>query len=219
MGTTYTQLVADIESTAENDDTEFVTQIPEFISRAQYRLHRDLDTYGFVTYTTVLATTGDYLLAKPSSALIIKHLYRVSAGRREPLIMRTDEYINEYWPDRTSVGTPKYYSNWGFNNWLIAPACSVPSTFEVSIIGVPVELSSGNPTNWLTDYAPEALFYCSMVEATQFMKNYGAAQTWESMYQNAVAMLRNEARRTRQDDQLNNQNPSGADNNWQQGGQ
>jgi hypothetical protein len=220
MSTSYTQLSTDIELATENEDTDFIAQIPEFVSRTQYRLHRDLDTYGFVIYTSVSASTGQYLITKPSSALIIKSLYRVSGGARKPMLLRTDEYINEYWPDRTSVTTtspPKYYSNWGFNQWYIAPPAPVNTNFEISMVGVPVSIGSGTATNWLTDYAPEALFYGCMVEACQWMKNYGAAQTWEAQYQSAVGALRNEARRTRMDDQINNENPRGADNPWQKG--
>ena len=214
MSTSYTQLVSDIQTEAENTGTDFVAQIPNFISRSQFRIHRDMDSYGIVTYVTVSADPGSYIIAKPSAALVVKHLYLVSAGRREPLILRTDEFINEYWPDRTSAGTPKYYANWGFTNWLIAPAVSVSSTFEASIIQRPVELSAAVSTNWITDYAPEVLFYACMKEACLFMKNYGGADVWEAEYQKAMANLRNEARRTRQDDQSNNNSPAGGDNTY-----
>jgi hypothetical protein len=54
-----------------------------------------------------------------------------------------------------------------------------------------------------------------MQEACMFMKNYQAAALWEGKYQDAVGKLRNEARRTRQDDNLNNNSPAGGDNTLQ----
>lgn len=209
----YSSLVTEIIETAENDDTEFLAQIPNFINRAQFRLHRDLDTYGFVAYVTVSATPGDPFLVKPSAALVVKSLYLVSSGVRHPLYLKVDEYLNAYWPDRTSVGHPKYYANWGFNNWLIAPAPSAATTtFEASYVAVPTTLTSANPTNWSTQYAPETLFFAAMREATMYMKNYGAAQMWDANYKDAIALMRNEARRTRRDDQTFAQSPSGGDN-------
>jgi hypothetical protein len=56
-----------------------------------------------------------------------------------------------------------------------------------------------------------------MQEACMFMKNYQAAALWEGKYQDAVGKLRNEARRTRQDDNLNNNSPAGGDNTLQGG--
>lgn len=212
MPTTYSVLVSSVIETAENTDTAFLEEIPGMVDRAQYRIARDLDTYGFVAYTTVTGTTGNPFLAKPSAALVPKSLYTVVSGVRSPLYLKTDEYINEYWPDRTSVGNPKYYANWGFNTWLIAPAPSATTVFEISYVAVPTSLTSAVPTNWITDYAPDALFYETMAEANRFMKNWGAAREWEDKYNQSIAMLRNEARRNRRDDQTFNQSPAGGDN-------
>lgn len=212
MATTYTVLVSSVIETAENTDTAFIAEIPGFVSRAQYRIARDLDTYGFVSYTTVTGTNGNPFLAKPSAALVPKSLYTIVSGTRYPLYLKTDEYINEYWPQRTSVGNPKYYANWGFDKWLVAPAPSATTIFEISYVAVPTSLTSASTTNWITDYASDALFYETMAEANRFMKNWGAAREWEDKYNQSIAMLRNEARRTRRDDQTFNQSPVGGDN-------
>lgn len=216
MSTSYTQLYDYIRSATENDDTEFAQAIPTFIDQTRMRLSRDIDTYGFVVYTTAAVST--YLVSVPSDALVLKAVNYVSAGRYSQLIMRTDEFLREYWPDRTSVGEPKYYARWGFNQILIAPAPSTSASLEISYVQIPTSIGSvGTSTNWLTEYAPEALFYGCMHEACMFMKNYQAAGMWEAKYQDAVGKLRNEARRTRQDDNLNNNSPAGGDNTLQGG--
>lgn len=216
MSTSYTQLYDYIRSATENDDTEFAQAIPTFIDQTRMRLSRDIDTYGFVVYTTAAVST--YLVSVPSDALVLKAVNYVSAGRYSQLIMRTDEFLREYWPQRTSVGEPKYYARWGFNQILIAPAPSTSASLEISYVQIPTSIGSvGTSTNWLTEYAPEALFYGCMQEACMFMKNYQAAAIWEGKYQDAVAKLRNEARRTRQDDNLKNDSPAGGDNTLQGG--
>lgn len=215
MATNYTQLYNYIKSASENEDSEFADAIPTFIDQTRMRLARDIDTYGLVVYTTVTATS--YLVSVPADALVLKAVTYVSAGRYSQLIMRTDEFLREYWPDRASVGDPKYYARWGFGSLLIAPAPS-SATIELSYVQIPTSIGPvGTSTNWLTEYAPEALFYGCMQEACMFMKNYDAATLWESKYQDAVAKLRNEARRTRQDDNLNNNSPAGGDNTLQGG--
>lgn len=211
MSTSYTQLYDYIKSASENDDTEFADAIPTFIDQTRMRLSRDIDTYGFVVYTT--ATVSTYLVSVPSDALVLKAVNYVSAGRYNQLIMRTDEFLREYWPQRTSVGEPKYYARWGYNQLLIAPAPSSQASVEISYVQIPTSIGPvGTSTNWLTEYAPEALFYGCMQEACMFMKNYQAAAMWEGKYQDAVGKLRNEARRTRQDDNLKNDSPAGGDN-------
>jgi hypothetical protein len=218
MATSYTELYNYIKSASENDDAEFASAIPTFIDQTRMRLARDIDTYGFVVYTTVTAVSANPFVSVPSDALVLKAVTYVSAGRYSQLIMRTDEFLREYWPQRTSVGEPKYYARWGSGQLLMAPAPSTSATLEVSYVQIPTSIGSvGTSTNWLTEYAPEALFYGCMQEACMFMKNYQAAALWEGKYQDAVAKLRNEARRTRQDDNLNNASPAGGDNTLQGG--
>lgn len=208
MTINYDALVSKIIETAENDGSEFTSRISGFVHDAQYRIHRDLDTYGFVTYTTVTTSAGDPLVARPSAALVFKHLFVVSASRRTQLILRTDEFLNTYWPDRTSAGTPKYYAHWGFGQFLLAPAPSAAVKLEASFINVPTSLSTATSVNWLTEYAPDALFFASMHEATMFMKHYSAAQMWEQKYQGIISNLRKEASRSRRDDNEPHRNPN-----------
>lgn len=218
MATTYTDLYNSIIDASENSDSEFAARISMFVDQTRMRLARDIDTYGMVTYTTVSASSGDPYVSLPQDALILKNVTHINAGSFRQLILRTDEFLREYWPNRTSVGTPKYYSRWGFNTLLLAPAPTSATAIEVSYVQIPTSIGSvGTSTNWLTEYAPEALFYGCMHEACMFMKNYQAAGLWESKYQDAVAKLRNEARRTRQDDNLNNNSPAGGDNTLQGG--
>ena len=58
MSTSYTQLFNYIKSASENDDTEFADAIPTFIDQTRMRLSRDIDTYGFVVYTTATVSTS-----------------------------------------------------------------------------------------------------------------------------------------------------------------
>ena len=43
-------------------------------------------------------------------------------------------------------------------------------------------LGDDNQTNWLTDYAPNALLYRCLLEAAPFLKNDERIQTWQNLY-------------------------------------
>ena len=49
-----------------------------------------------------------------------------------------------------------------------------------------------------------------MIEASMYMKSWNELQVWEAQYQNAVNQLRNQARRTRQDDMAQAASPAGS---------
>lgn len=142
MATSYTELYNYIKSASENDDAEFASAIPTFIDQTRMRLARDIDTYGFVVYTTVTAVSANPFVSVPSDALVLKAVTYVSAGRYSQLIMRTDEFLREYWPQRTSVGEPKYYARWGSGQLLMAPAPSASATLEVSYVQIPTSIGS-----------------------------------------------------------------------------
>ena len=49
----FTTLTTEIINTTENDSTEFLSQLPNIVNRAEERLTDELDDYGLVTYTSV----------------------------------------------------------------------------------------------------------------------------------------------------------------------
>ena len=78
--------------------------------------------------------------------------------------------MNEYWPTRTSTGTPKYWSWWDHNSLYVAPTPDAAYNVEVGITRLPTRLSSSNTTSWLGDNAPQALLYGCLAEAFKFLK-------------------------------------------------
>ena len=216
MALTYTTLVSILVEYNEEDATEFLDRCPMFVEAAEDRLFRDLDTYGFVLHARASVSTGDPLVTKPSGIAIIKGLAWVSGSNIELLEKRTDEFVHLYWPDRASVGTPKFYAEWDSTTLILCPT-NGNGTLEMSYVTKPSVLSSSNTTNWYTTNAERALVAAAMVEANLFMKSYETASMWDARYMEEVAKLRNEARRTRRDDNQANMNPQGGDTNLEEG--
>ena len=219
---TYSTLVQQIKDTMEDDSTEFSNSVPDFIRRAELRLTREMDTHGLTQYFTSTFTKGEAFLAIPSSNLIVKNVnYLTSAittldngkvvgpNTRISLLVRTKEYLEDYWPVRTSTGIPKYYSHFMQDQILMAPAPVSAFAAEIEIIVQPSTLSVGNESNYYTTFCENALFYASMIEACYFNKNSTAVQLWDQQYQREIITIVNEARRNRRDDMSKPNSPAG----------
>jgi len=219
---TYSTLVQQIKDTMEDDSTEFSNSVPDFIRRAELRLTREMDTHGLTQYFTSNFTKGEAFLAIPSTNLIVKNInYLTSAtttlenGRiaspntRISLLVRTKEYMEDYWPVRTSTGLPKYYTHFMQDQVLIAPAPISAFVAEIELVIQPSTLSVGNETNYYTTFCENALFYATMIEACYFNKNNTAVQLWDQQYQREIITIVNEARRNRRDDMSKPDSPAG----------
>ena len=208
----YTDLVNDIIAACENDGSEFVSYIPNMVSRAEERLVKDLDDYGLVSYTSVAVSSGNNLVTLPTGTRVIKNVNIVSGGSKINLLMRTDEFINDYWPVSASTAEPKYYARRNNTTILVAPTPA--STYDGTVVNVtrPTTLTSATQTNYFTDFCYDLLFNASMIEAMMFQKDYPTAQFFESRYASVLELQRNQARRTRRDDMQTPASPAGADN-------
>jgi len=201
MAITYTTLQDQIKDTAEDDSEEFSDAIPSFIDRAETRLSRELDHPEMAGHFQTTLAYGDPFVTKPDNMLAPLNFYVTDAGSRIKLLFRTEEYIADYWPTRTSVGVPKYYSNYGGDRWIVAPSPSSTNAAEVAIVIQPATLSAGNQTNFFTDKCFDALFFACMIEAYMYLKNYSVLEYWNFRYGQAMQALQNEGRRTRRDDE------------------
>lgn len=189
----FDTLVSTVLGYTENSDTEFLSALPNIITIAENRITRDLDTYGYVCHFTVSATPSDPFITKPTNTLYIKNLeYVDSSGGRHFLNKKTDEFLKLYWPDRTSAGNPEYYSEWDQETIIVAPPTSSGGIYEVAIVAQPTILTSAHVSNWHTNYAMNALFFATMVEAYSFMKKWDSIEMWEIRYQGEVAKIKKE---------------------------
>ena len=196
----YIYLVEDIIEAAENDGSEFVSAIPRMVNRAEERLVKALDDYGLVTTTSIEVSSGKNKITLPTGTRTIRNVRLDDSGTRIMLLQRTDEFLYDYWPVSASTGTPKYYAKTNNTEIVVAPTASATYGGEISYTARPTTLTSTTPDNYFTEFCYDALFFGSMVEAGDFMKNYSVSTYYEQRYQNAVELLRNQSRRTRRDD-------------------
>lgn len=186
---TYNSLVADIESYLERTDTATVDKIPTFIMLAEQIIASQIKFLGNLTVSTSTMTQGDPVIAKPARWHKTVSMNITVDGKRQPVFLRKYEYLREYWPDATQEDVPKFYCDYDYTHWLIAPTPDAAYGFEVIYYERVQPLDVSNQTNWFTQYAPQAILYGSLLQAMPFLKNDDRIQMWQSIYQQAMDIL------------------------------
>ena len=224
MGT-YSDLKTAIVNTTENDGTEFSSVIPDFISRTELRMTKDIDDCGLDSYTAITLSASNPVVSLNDRVRIIRNVnYTTSTSSiKTSLLQRTYEYAIDYWPYvSASTGTPRYYARKNNTSIYIVPTPASTLTGEIQTVSQPLPLASATDTsvtttNYFSEYCYDALFYGCMMEATMYMKDWNTLPLWQQQYESAIITLRNQARRTRQDDMAVAASPAGAPDPVQQG--
>lgn len=196
----YDSIVSAIKALAEDDSTEFENYIPTAIFLAEERLVKEVDLEGLSFIASVTASACTQLLAKPSGYRLGHNLYFQTSSSTKVLEKQTESFILDYWPNQNNTGVPKYYADRNSFQWWLAPTPASAYVFSTTYTKKPEKLTTNISTNFFTENAPDALYYATMSNMAEFMKDYGTRQVWESKYEMARDGLLNQARRERRDE-------------------
>lgn len=186
---TYDNLVADVAQYLERTDTATLAKIPTFIGLTEQKIAARLKILGILTVQTSVVNQNVNIIDKPARWHKTVSMNVTVAGRRTPMLLRTTEYLREYWPDPTQQDVPKFYADYDYTHWLIAPTPDAAYNFEVLYYERIQPLDSFNQTNWFTIYAPQAMIYGSLAEASMFLKNYEQAAMYRADFDMTLETL------------------------------
>lgn len=189
---TYDSLVADISSYLERTDAATLAKIPTFIMLAEQIIASQIKFLGNLTVNTSTMVTGENVINKPARWHKTVSINITVAGKRQPVFLRKPEYLREYWPNPALEDVPKFYADYDYTHWLIAPTPDDDYNFEVLYYERLQPLDSSNQTNWFTQYAPQALLYGALLQAMPFLKNDDRVQMWQTLYGQAMEILKAE---------------------------
>jgi hypothetical protein len=189
---TYDSLVENIQSYLERNDTATLDKIPLFIMLAEQVIASKIKFLGNLTVNTSTMVASDAVIAKPARWHKTVSMNITVAGEREPVLLRKYEYLRNYAPDPTATGVPKYYADYDYSNWLVAPTPNLAYNFEVIYYERVQPLDSSNQSNLFTAYAPQALLYGSLLQAMPFLKNDERIPMWQSQYEAIMTTLMEE---------------------------
>jgi hypothetical protein len=168
---TYDELVTNIRNYTEVGANVFTNSvINTFITMAENQILREIDLDVFKVEVAGNMTSGNRFLAAPSGILTHRYMMITVSGDQIFLDFRDTSFMKEFWPDGSATGVPKYYSVWDQDTFYVAPTPNANFTVELGYIYRPVQLSSTNPTTWISINAPEALLYACLVQAYSYTK-------------------------------------------------
>jgi hypothetical protein len=189
---TYSSLAADIETYLERTDQATIDKIPTFIMLAEQVLAADLKFLGNLTVAASNMVEGQATIDKPARWRKTVSMNVTVSGQRQPVLLRKYEYLREYWPDPAQEDVPKYYCDYDYTHWLVAPTPADDYSYEVLYYERLAPLDTSNQSNWFTQYAPQALLYGSLLQAMPFLKNDERMGMWQAQYDQIVNVLKTE---------------------------
>jgi len=193
MAFTYAQLKTAIQDYTENTETSFVTNLPTFIRAAEDRIFKLADLEVFRKNATSAVTQNDPYLSLPTDFLAFFSLSITNSSSKEFLLHKDVNFIQEYNPNSATTGTPKYYAMFDVDNVILAPTPDSNYTCEMHYYYRPASLTAGadSGTTWLSDNAPNALLYGSLVEAYIYMKGEpDMLQLYEKQFTEAMTRIK-----------------------------
>lgn len=168
---TYDELVTNIRNYTEVGANVFTNAvINTFITMAENQILREIDLDVFKLEVSGNLTASNKFLSAPSDILTHRYMMITVSGDQVFLDFRDTSFMKEYWPDGSATGVPKYYSVWDQNTFYVAPTPASGYTVELGYIYRPTQLSSTNPTTWISINAPEALLYACLIQAYSYTK-------------------------------------------------
>ena len=200
---TYNGLVQAITDWVNRNDPTFIANIPLFISLAEQVFFYDCPTLGTQVYEKGTFNPNSGIIPKPALwGQTLSFSYLDSANNVNVMQRVSYEYIRSWVPNNNTItpanGTyttsaqdilPRYYTDYGYNYFLISPKPIIGYTYELAYLTKAQPLSLSNQTNWITQYAYDALFYLSLSYAYRFIDNQPDADLWQQQATTRIQSL------------------------------
>lgn len=184
---TYNNLVSDVIKYSERSDTGFVDQIPMLIGIAEKLIISEVKTLWEINSSTISVSAGTSTLNKP-----VRWRETVSMKiNGQPLLHRSPEYVSQYQVE-SSQGIPQFYSDVSYSQWSIAPVPNATYSIDVLYYNQVTPLDVSNQTNLITQVAPQAMLYGTLLQAQGYLKNPEKLQLWQGLYDKAMLALKSE---------------------------
>ncbi len=183
MSYTFTTLKQAIQDYTQNSETTFVNNLNSFITNAEERLLKLIELDYFRENASASMTSGNQYLSMPADYLASFSLSFTNASGEKVFLLQKDvNFLQEFNPNPSTTGEPRYYSTFDVDNFILAPTPNDDYAVELHYYYRPQSITvTTDGTSWFGTNAPDALLYGSLIEAYTFMK--GEADVM-AMYQN-----------------------------------
>jgi hypothetical protein len=187
---TYDNLVNTVKQYLERSDASVVERIPTFITLAEFEIAQQVKTLGQIQVVQANMNVGNPVIQKPARWRKTVSMTLNNGTQKSPVFLRKFEYLQSY-NNEGSTGLPIYYGDYDYDHWLVAPTPDDDYQLEVLYYERLAPLSSENQTNWITNNAPNAMLFGTLLQAVIYLKD-DQRQIFQQKYDMAMAALKAE---------------------------
>jgi hypothetical protein len=187
---TYSELKTAIANFLARDD--LTDRIPEFISMAEARMGRMLETRSQEKRATATLTASDAYVSLPTDLRSIR-LVKLNTSPKEVLEYYTPSTLDETYASN-AIGKPRAYTIIG-GEIKFAPAPD--SSYQAEIVyveGVP-DLSDSNTTNTILTRHPDAYLYGALASASIYLMDDQKTSLYEQLFTRSIDEIKKEEER------------------------
>jgi len=201
---TYTELVNAIQAYTENTESNFVAEIPVFVTQAEQRIYNSVQFPSLRKNMTGVTQSGNKYLSCPDDFLSTYSLAVIDAdGNYEYLLNKDVNFIRQAYPNpNTDTGIPKYYALFGPKvvsgvisdelSFILGPTPNANYNVELHFYYYPESITvAADGHTWLGDNFDTVLLYGSLVEAYTYMKGENDMMSlYNQKYMEALALAK-----------------------------
>ena len=193
MSFTLATLKSTVQDYMETAETTFVSELDTFIQEAEERILKTVELPVFRKNVTGSATGSNTYLSMPTDFLAPYSLAVISSNVYTYLLLKHVSFIRDFTPNPATTGLPKYYAQFDDTTFMLGPTPDQTYSFELHYKYRPASLTttSGSTTTWLSENAPDALLYGTLVEAATFLKIPEETAQYEQRFIQAINGLKN----------------------------
>lgn len=179
----YTNLVSAVADWLQ--DSNVTSVIPDWITLVETDINNRLRIQA-MEVTDDAFTVSARLTAFPTDFLEWREL-RHNSSPYEKLDLVGADWANEHynWLD---TGRPKKFLNEA-GQLRMVPTPDTPYTLIVTYYAALTPLSGSNPTNWILTNRPNIYLFGTLAQSKGYLGSDERIQTWEAMYEKALADL------------------------------
>ena len=195
----YAALSAAIQAYTENTETDFVANIPVFVTQAEQRIYNSVQFPSIRKNVTSTIAINTKYLDCPLDFLAVYSMAVIDAsGNYEYLLNKDVNFIRQAYTQPTDTGIPKYYAIFGPNSSsqteltiILGPTPDAAYSVEFHYFYYPESIVTAS-TSWVGDNFESALLYGSLREAVIFQKGeQDMVAYYEKMYMESLGLLKN----------------------------
>jgi len=189
---TYSNLQTSIANFLARDD--LTTNIPDFISLAEARMSRELDTRSQEASTTISTVAGTESYALPTDLREIR-VVKINNNPNRVLDFATpDSFFKTH--SSEGQGTPVSYTIIG-TNIHVRPIPDSVVTIEVIFGNGITALSDSNTSNTVLTRHPDCYLYGSLVAAHTFLMDEARATQYDALFSRALTEVKRDTQQAR----------------------